>query len=494
MNIQSQLGRGTIVQVQIPMVRHKSTPKSTPSSASLFQRPRNDCVEKLKALVPKRIVALYGFDMNESSPVRDFETIKALKTYIVAWYGLHFTTTFGESDIPDVIIVDQRDEESLLRLIPDGSPISVIVLCDTLSDRTTVHHRILYVSRPFGPYKLAKAVHVCIERTANDSLQSTKDVPKSLPELEQIPPISELSSLTINAMEDKSPVVAHSGSENAQTAVGTTVEEGEQSAAGFPFPEHEVINDEETTAATNDLARQRVARHPIVGRKTDSVLEIPRDMPPQSTIVKISEVGEETVISPLPPPTPAPAPEPERCAPRILLVEDNSVNMMLLKTFMRKRKYIDIDEAVNGQQAIDAARVKSYDIVFMDISMPIKNGFEATREIRRMEAAARKLATRRLSLGKTLNPTTAGWPEGVVDSNGALKTAQEEDAATAAAVAANPPSPALIIALTGLASSQDQREAFVSGVDLFMTKPVSFKEVAKLLDNWEANGWKREDS
>ena len=49
-------------------------------------------------------------------------------------------------------------------------------------------------------------------------------------------------------------------------------------------------------------------------------------------------------------------------------------------------------------------------------------------------------------------------------------------------------SPALIIALTGLASSRDQSEAFTSGVDLFMTKPVSFKEVGRLLDNWEAHG------
>ncbi len=52
-----------------------------------------------------------------------------------------------------------------------------------------------------------------------------------------------------------------------------------------------------------------------------------------------------------------------------------------------------------------------------------------------------------------------------------------------------PPSdpPALIIALTGLASSRDQSEAFQSGVDLFMTKPVTFRDVGKLLDDWEAN-------
>jgi DNA-binding response OmpR family regulator len=43
----------------------------------------------------------------------------------------------------------------------------------------------------------------------------------------------------------------------------------------------------------------------------------------------------------------------------------------------------------------------------------------------------------------------------------------------------------MIIALTGLASGRDQREGFESGCDLYMTKPVSFKQVGKLLDNWE---------
>jgi DNA-binding response OmpR family regulator len=44
-----------------------------------------------------------------------------------------------------------------------------------------------------------------------------------------------------------------------------------------------------------------------------------------------------------------------------------------------------------------------------------------------------------------------------------------------------------VIALTGLASSQDQSEVFASGIDLCLTKPVAFKEVGKLLDNWELN-------
>src|SRR2546423_2823723 len=46
---------------------------------------------------------------------------------------------------------------------------------------------------------------------------------------------------------------------------------------------------------------------------------------------------------------------------------------------------------------------------------------------------------------------------------------------------------AMIIALTGLASSRDQSEGFLAGFDIYMTKPVSFKALGKLLDSWETN-------
>jgi hypothetical protein len=45
--------------------------------------------------------------------------------------------------------------------------------------------------------------------------------------------------------------------------------------------------------------------------------------------------------------------------------------------------------------------------------------------------------------------------------------------------------PALVIALTGLASVRDRIEASMSGINLFLGKPVAFKEVGELLDDWE---------
>ena len=44
--------------------------------------------------------------------------------------------------------------------------------------------------------------------------------------------------------------------------------------------------------------------------------------------------------------------------------------------------------------------------------------------------------------------------------------------------------PALIIALTGFSSKQDQDQAFEAGMDVFMTKPVRFREVGRILEGW----------
>jgi PAS domain S-box-containing protein len=66
---------------------------------------------------------------------------------------------------------------------------------------------------------------------------------------------------------------------------------------------------------------------------------------------------------------------------RVLVAEDIPLNQLLMKTLLDDFKF-ERDIAANGKIAVDMMKVKSYDIVLMDLQMPEMNGFEATKYIR----------------------------------------------------------------------------------------------------------------
>ncbi|MBX2906967.1 MAG: PAS domain S-box protein [Taibaiella sp.] len=66
---------------------------------------------------------------------------------------------------------------------------------------------------------------------------------------------------------------------------------------------------------------------------------------------------------------------------RILLAEDNSMNRLLATTILAQYG-ATVTEAVNGEEAVEALKVGEFDIVLMDMQMPVMNGLDATRAIR----------------------------------------------------------------------------------------------------------------
>ena len=119
---------------------------------------------------------------------------------------------------------------------------------------------------------------------------------------------------------------------------------------------------------------------------------------------------------------------------RILLVEDNKVNKMVAEGILGKLGF-SADTADNGRQAIDMLEAASYDIVFMDVQMPVMDGYQATRAIRG---------------GKTK--------------------------------AANPKVP--IIAMTAHAMKGDREKCLQGGMDDYISKPISPRKLAKALEKW----------
>ncbi|MCK5876844.1 MAG: response regulator [Candidatus Marithrix sp.] len=67
--------------------------------------------------------------------------------------------------------------------------------------------------------------------------------------------------------------------------------------------------------------------------------------------------------------------------PKLLVVEDNEMNRDMLSRRL-KRKGFDVEIAVDGGQGVDMAHSSMPDLILMDMSLPVKDGWTATKEIK----------------------------------------------------------------------------------------------------------------
>lgn len=78
---------------------------------------------------------------------------------------------------------------------------------------------------------------------------------------------------------------------------------------------------------------------------------------------------------------------------KILIVDDSPVARRMLKTCIPKDKGYEIFEAVNGQDGVDKFLELKPDIVFMDLTMPVLDGYKATAKIKELDKNAIVIVT-----------------------------------------------------------------------------------------------------
>jgi len=72
---------------------------------------------------------------------------------------------------------------------------------------------------------------------------------------------------------------------------------------------------------------------------------------------------------------------------KVLLAEDNAVNQRLMKLIFNQLK-LNVDIASNGKKAFEMYQQKAYDLIFMDVQMPVMDGLESTKLIREFEQSS----------------------------------------------------------------------------------------------------------
>lgn len=82
------------------------------------------------------------------------------------------------------------------------------------------------------------------------------------------------------------------------------------------------------------------------------------------------------------------APAEPRLAPKILLVEDEELNRDMLGRRL-VRKGFEVIIAVDGQEALEKTKAHSPDLILMDMSLPVLDGWEATRRLKASEETAK---------------------------------------------------------------------------------------------------------
>ncbi|KAL2758613.1 hypothetical protein ACRALDRAFT_1080373 [Sodiomyces alcalophilus JCM 7366] len=163
----------------------------------------------------------------------------------------------------------------------------------------------------------------------------------------------------------------------------------------------------------------------------------------------------------------------------VLIVEDNPINLKLLEAFVKRLK-VRWKTAIDGRDAVNKWKNGGFHLVLMDIQLPVMNGLDATREIRRLERV------NSIGVFSSASNEPETLKKGELEEKDRLENVEMFK------------SPVIIVALTASSLQSDRHEALAAGCNDFLTKPVNFVWLERKVMEWgcmqaliDFDGWRK---